>query len=82
MDLKGMLEEIASTQDEPLRRRLLAAARIGARLALQRVRIVGGSYLTGADLAIVEQELDGITAETPVPSQIPEAAPEPEPIAL
>lgn len=83
MDLKSMLEEIAaSAEDGQFQRRLLAAARIGARLALQRVRIVGGGYLTGADVAIVEQELDGITPQTPIPSQVPEAAPEAEPITL
>jgi hypothetical protein len=83
MDLKCMLEEMATTAaDDQSRRRILAALRIGARIALQRVRVVGSSYVTGADLAIVEQELDGITPETPIPSQVPEAAPEAEEIPL
>lgn len=77
MDLKSMLEELASSQEESIRHRVLASARIGARLALQRVRVVGSSYVTGADLAIVEQELDGITAQTPVPPQVLVAAPAP-----
>lgn len=84
MDLKSMLEEMVTTAaDEKDQRRLLAAARIGARLALQRVRIVGSSYITGADLVIVEQELDGITPKTPVPPQAPEvSSPEPEPVSF
>lgn len=77
-ELRNRLQCIAATQQKPDRERLEAALLIGARIALARVREIGGTYPSGIDVDKAVRELldheQDKGVELPAPADTPPLA--------
>lgn len=80
--LAKRLARLADTQEPAMRDRLHAALRVGAELALARVKELGGSYPTSADFSAVLAELEPSVAPIEIQFAVPDQSDEPTRMAV